>query len=477
MKSTGNKKRPLRARLHRWRRNIHGIPHEKLIFSSAGILLTGAVAISVCTAGGVFSEKTGAAGNNSTEVRAEASAEQTAETVSLSEPAHTEAAEETAAAENTENTAADETAENTAEAENTADTADSVSFFSGLKTKVEANSFFKSLTGEENSDEENPVVSAESENTGETGTSASSQAQEDDSGQAASSEAQEASSQTASSEAQEDSGQAASAQTQGENSKAASSEAQEDDSSKAASSQAQDNGSQSESSQETAKTDKSVQSSSDPAEAEETGAGKTEDGKLDFRTRSYLRVELEVENVKQNPELPTGCESVAATIALKSIGYTDLEKCTIADEYLAKGTNYAVSYVGNPHTSSGAGCFPPAIVSAVNKYLREQGSSLRASDLTGTDLNDLLALVDSGYPVIIWNTQGNVSARTGGASVTYNGTVYQWYYPEHCMVLYGYDREKDAVLISDPIDGKVERSYQQFKKNYDATGQYAVVIQ
>ena len=188
-------------------------------------------------------------------------------------------------------------------------------------------------------------------------------------------------------------------------------------------------------------------------------------------------MELEVENVKQNPELPTGCESVAATIALKSIGYTDLEKCTIADEYLAKGTNYAVSYVGNPHTSSGAGCFPPAIVSAVNKYLREQGSSLRASDLTGTDLNDLLALVDSGYPVIIWNTQGNVSARTGGASVTYNGTVYQWYYPEHCMVLYGYDREKDAVLISDPIDGNVERSYQQFKKNYDATGQYAVVIQ
>ena len=256
MKSTGNKKRPLRARLHRWRRNIHGIPHEKLIFSSAGILLTGAVAISVCTAGGVFSEKTGAAGNNSTEVRAEASAEQTAETVSLSKPAHTEAAEETAAAENTENTAADEIAENTAEAENTADTADSVSFFSGLKTKVEANSFFKSLTGEENSDEENPVVSAASENTGETGTSASSQAQEDDSGQAASSEAQEASSQTASSEAQEDSG------------KAASSEAQEDDSSKAASSQAQDNGSQSESSQETAKTDKSVQSSSDPAEAE-----------------------------------------------------------------------------------------------------------------------------------------------------------------------------------------------------------------
>lgn len=477
MKSTGNKKRPLRARLHRWRRNIHGIPHEKLIFSSAGILLTGAVAISVCTAGGVFSEKTGAAGNNSTEVRAEASAEQTAETVSLSKPAHTEAAEETAAAENTENTAADETAENTAEAENTADTADSVSFFSGLKTKVEANSFFKSLTGEENSDEENPVVSAASENTGETGTSASSQAQEDDSGQAASSEAQEASSQTASSEAQEDSGQAASAQTQGENSKATSSEAQEDDSSKAASSQAQDNGSQSESSQETAKTDKSVQSSSDPAEAEETDAGKTEDGKLDFRTRSYLRVELEVENVKQNPELPTGCESVAATIALKSIGYIDLEKCTIADEYLAKGTNYAVSYVGNPHTSSGAGCFPPAIVSAVNKYLREQGSSLRASDLTGTDLNDLLALVDSGYPVIIWNTQGNVSARTGGASVTYNGTVYQWYYPEHCMVLYGYDREKDAVLISDPIDGNVERSYQQFKKNYDATGQYAVVIQ
>ena len=426
MKSTGTKRSPFRTRLHRWKRNVHGIPHGKLIFSSAGILLTGAVAISVCTAGGVFSEKTGSAGNT-TEVRAEASVEQMAKTVSLSGTGYTDAASEMK--------------ENTSVAENTEDTADSVSFFGGLKTKVEANSFFKSLTGGGNTQEENPPDSALAESPGETAVSDSSDSSE-----------------------REENSQAEALQKQ-------------ETGSQADSLQMQEEAPRTDSSQELPQTENSVKGSAERSEAEETGEEESEGGKLDFCTRSYLRVELKVENVRQNPELPTGCESVAATIALRSIGYTDLEKCTIADEYLTKGTNYAVSYVGNPHTSSGAGCFPPAIVSAVNKYLREQGSSLRASDLTGTELEELLAFVDSGYPVIIWNTQGNVSARTGGASVTYNGTVYQWYHPEHCMVLYGYDREKDAVLISDPIDGSVERSYQQFKKNYDAIGQYAVVIQ
>ena len=159
MKSTGTKRSPFRTRLHRWKRNVHGIPHGKLIFSSAGILLTGAVAISVCTAGGVFSEKTGSAGNT-TEVRAEASAEQMAKTVSLSGTGYTDAASETK--------------ENTSVAENTEDTADSVSFFGGLKTKVEANSFFKSLTGGGNTQEENPPDSALAENPGETAVSDSS---------------------------------------------------------------------------------------------------------------------------------------------------------------------------------------------------------------------------------------------------------------------------------------------------------------
>ena len=153
MKSTGTKRSPFRTRLHRWKRNVHGIPHGKLIFSSAGILLTGAVAISVCTAGGVFSEKTGSAGNT-TEVRAEASAEQMAKTVSLSGTGYTDPASETK--------------ENTSVAENTEDTADSVSFFGGLKTKVEANSFFKSLTGGGNTQEENPPDSALAESPGET---------------------------------------------------------------------------------------------------------------------------------------------------------------------------------------------------------------------------------------------------------------------------------------------------------------------
>lgn len=49
----------------------------------------------------------------------------------------------------------------------------------------------------------------------------------------------------------------------------------------------------------------------------------------------YLRpmedsVVLAVPNIMQNPELPTGCESVALTMLLHYWGYDTLEKCEIA---------------------------------------------------------------------------------------------------------------------------------------------------
>ena len=94
----------------------------------------------------------------------------------------------------------------------------------------------------------------------------------------------------------------------------------------------------------------------------ETEEDKTEDatpeGELPVLEKTdKTSEEIEMENILQNPELPTGCESVALTMVLKYLGF-DLEKTTIADDYLVfADRNFAMGYIGNPHTEDGAGIF------------------------------------------------------------------------------------------------------------------------
>jgi uncharacterized protein YvpB len=215
---------------------------------------------------------------------------------------------------------------------------------------------------------------------------------------------------------------------------------------------------------------------------EETDSGETvlvcdsESGSTDFELKMYTSNETEVPELLQNPELPTGCESVALTIDLMSLGF-DLEKTTIAEDYLVMGSNYACSFVGDPFTEHGSGIFPPGIVETANDYLADQDSELQAYDISGTDLDDLLTYIDKGEPVLVWTTMYMASVNFTGASQEYMGKTYRWYSDEHCVVLYGYDRSTGTLLISDPLEGLVERDWDDFEEIYDEIGQYAVVIE
>lgn len=165
---------------------------------------------------------------------------------------------------------------------------------------------------------------------------------------------------------------------------------------------------------------------------------------------AYIKdqVHLNVPCVMQNPELPTGCESVALTNLLKYHGFS-LSKTIIADHYMPYGTNIAINFVGNPHDSNGAGIYPPGIVVTANKFLKEKKSRLRAYDITGSSMDQLYQYLEKRYP---------------------------WYREEHCMVLKGYNRRKGEVDVSDSISGNVVRNAVRFASIYDQVGRYAAVI-
>ena len=101
-------------------------------------------------------------------------------------------------------------------------------------------------------------------------------------------------------------------------------------------------------------------------------------------------VVLNVPCTIQNPELPTGCESVALTNALNYYGF-GLGKTVIADAYMPKSNwDFVTAFWGNPHSASNGNCISaPGLTNTANSFLISRGSSLRAYDVTGTGFYDL----------------------------------------------------------------------------------------
>ena len=185
---------------------------------------------------------------------------------------------------------------------------------------------------------------------------------------------------------------------------------------------------------------------------------------------------LDMDNLLQKPELPTGCESVALTIALNALGYS-LPKTEIADKYLYY-SDYSIvtGYVGNPFSVHGAGIYPPGLVRTANRFLTENKSDYTAYDATGFELEDLFRFIAAGHPVVIWGTMYFEEPMKSDEVYEYAGKTYRWYWNEHCMALQGYDLTRNILIIQDPLQGKVEIDTDQFRDIYNDTGMMAMTI-
>jgi uncharacterized protein YvpB len=185
---------------------------------------------------------------------------------------------------------------------------------------------------------------------------------------------------------------------------------------------------------------------------------------------------LDVEEILQNPELPTGCESVALTALLKYYGFTDLDKTYIADNYLIYSStgDCKDGFIGDPHTTKGAGCFSNVMRQVADNYLYDQNANLAAYDLSGATINELLQSLDYGDPVLIWTTINMVEPSIDKSDLMVGD--YEFYHNEHCVVLMGYNLDGEKLYIMDPLEGIVERDLDDFYDIYKKIGKYAVVI-
>lgn len=196
---------------------------------------------------------------------------------------------------------------------------------------------------------------------------------------------------------------------------------------------------------------------------------------------------IKVDNILQNPELPTGCEVTSAAILLNYYGYS-VDKLELV-EYLPCSNNFYWSngkligpdtneyFCGDPSKTSGYGlqCFAPVIVKTLNEYLTSVDSKLRAKDLTGTSLDDLLSYISQDTPVIVWATIGMVQGQKKEDWYNDRGDKVTSYRNLHCMVLKGYD--EGSVYLSDPLGTLTKVNKSVFESRYDYIGKQSIVLE
>ncbi|MDE6672774.1 MAG: C39 family peptidase [Ruminococcus sp.] len=197
---------------------------------------------------------------------------------------------------------------------------------------------------------------------------------------------------------------------------------------------------------------------------------------------------IDVTNIAQYPELPTGCEVTSLTILLNHLGYK-ADKIDLARNYLPKqdfywengiyyGADFRTTFAGNPASEYSYGCYAPCIVTTANRYLNNIGAYSIAHNISGADFDSLLTdYIDNDRPVLIWITSSNLhESYLTSIWTTPAGEQVQWRAYEHCVVLTGYDLDNGLIYVSDPMYNNVAYDYDKIKLRYNEMGRQAVCI-
>lgn len=199
----------------------------------------------------------------------------------------------------------------------------------------------------------------------------------------------------------------------------------------------------------------------------------------DIGTSAYI----EVSPVMQTPELPTGCEVTSLTMLLNYIGF-DVDKLTLADEYLPKGeyrkTDFNKVFVGNPRDRNAYGCTAAVIAETAEKFLNDYDTENKwqVVNITGCSPEMLYSAVKNGNPVVVWGSINMDEIIEDYVTWTdeETGNTISWVGGEHCLLLTGYDMKESLVYVNDPLRGQVSYDMRTFEKRFDDLDRNAVII-
>lgn len=201
----------------------------------------------------------------------------------------------------------------------------------------------------------------------------------------------------------------------------------------------------------------------------------------------------------QQPDYPSGCESVSTTMILQYYG-CDITPDEFIDNYLPQdyfhesadgknglaGPDIASVFIGTPYSKDALGCLPPVINYAVNNYFDDKYPQLTAVDISGSSMDNLITnYIAKGEPVLIWSTMNmwqpvvtyEWTVENAADYSTYkDGQICQWLANEHCLVLIGYD--EDYYYFNDPNYSSAPIPYGKeiFEERYKELGKCAIII-
>lgn len=185
------------------------------------------------------------------------------------------------------------------------------------------------------------------------------------------------------------------------------------------------------------------------------------------------------ETVKQEPELPTGCEVTALTQTMNFYGF-DADKVELCDVFMKIDHDgyYTMNeaYLGDPHATNGFGCNAPVIVQTADDWFDYIGSDWYAVDLSGISLEEVFYQVEQGYPVIVWTTIDQIESHSEFQFQLGCGEDFYFNPFQHCVTIYGYDYSTGTVHIADPLAGNVEYDMERFGRIYEVMEQQAVIL-
>ncbi len=183
---------------------------------------------------------------------------------------------------------------------------------------------------------------------------------------------------------------------------------------------------------------------------------------------------LNFNEIYQYPQLPTGCEITSLAMVLNYYGQ-NIDKIQLLN-YMPMGVygedSFYNTFIGSPYSSHGFGCYVQALIQTLKNY----SNQYNYLNLTGSTLRELQPYIAKGYPIIVWAT---IDMMNGYQSQSWqvNGETITWITNEHCLVLIGYDNQRNVFITADPLRGLIQYDSSLLESRYNLLGNQALLIE